>query len=146
MALEGDIRTALLAMNAVTTLVGTGDAARIRPYKLEESDDRTKENIVVEVDTRDHLNNLLGQGGLVLAEVNISCRAMTRTLANGLAEAVRVNDKDPGTGLAGYGGSGTAFHAWLEDETASILRWDDGSDKDWHTVEQSYRMQYTETI
>ena len=145
MSIEGDLRTALLDMSAVTDLVGTGDSARIRPYRLHESDDRTEEHIVIEVDSEDRENDLTGKAGLVLASVNISCRAMTRTLANALAEAVRVNGTNPGTGLAGYTGSGTAFDSWLEDETPSMTRWDDASDRVWHTVEQSYMVQYTET-
>lgn len=150
MSLEGDIRTALLDMSAVTALVGTGSSARIRPYKFEESDDTTREHILIEIDTEGRENDLTGRAGLgtglVLSSVNISCRAMTRTLANALAEAVRINGETPGTGLAGYGGSGTAFHSWLEDETPSILPFGDKSDREWHTVEMSFTMQYTETV
>lgn len=145
MSLEGDIRTALLAMDAVTALVGTSHSARIRPYKLDEGDDNTEEHIVIEVDSDDHLNDLTGRGGMVISDVNISCRAMTDEDARALAAAVRVNGTEPGTGLAGYGGSGTAFDAVLEDTASSEMPFDDGSDRAWYVVDQSYLVIDTET-
>jgi hypothetical protein len=147
MSLEGDIRTALLAMSAVTAYTGSNTTtARIRPYKLDPTDDPTEEHIVIEVDSKNDENDLEGEGGLPLCEVNISCRAMTRTLVNALAEAVRVNGTDPGTGLAGYGGASTAFHSWLVGRTETTLRWDDKSGRKWHSVEMDFRMQYSETV
>lgn len=145
MSLEGDIRTALLAMNAVTALVGTGDAARIRPYRLEESDDKLEEHIIIEVDDDDHLNDLSGAGGRVMSTVNVSCRAMTDEEARALAAAVRVNGTTPGTGLGPYGGSGTAFDSWLDSEASSVLPFDDGSNRAWYAVDQSYTVTATET-
>ena len=144
MSLEGDIRTALLAMNAVTALVGTGSSARVRPYHLDDRDDKTEEHIIIEVDNRQPENDITGIGGLTFADVNISCRAMTPTLATALGTAVKRNGTTPGTGLAGYGGSGTAFDSWLEDEVTGKTPWDDGSQRQWFTVEQSYRMCFTE--
>ena len=145
--IEDEIRTVLLTLSAVTAYTGSdSDTARIRSYKLDESDDKTEEHIIIEVDAETRENDLDGLAGLPLCDVNISCRAKTRTLANALSEAVRVNGTDLGTGLAGYGGSGTAFDSWLMDETPSVLRWDDGSDRKWHTVEMHFRVQYTETV
>ena len=148
MSLEGDIRTALLGMSAVTALVGTGTSARIRPYQLQTIDDRKEEHIIVDVDGQPRENTLDGSGGvLVNATVNLSCRALTLNEARTLAAAVKTNGTSPGTGLAWYGGSGTAFHAWLEDEVPSLIHWDDGSVKRvWHTVEQTFRVQYTEAV
>jgi hypothetical protein len=62
-----------------------------------------------------------------------------------LADAVKHNGTDPGTGLKGYGGSGTAFDSWLDSEASSVIGWDDASERSWYTVDQSYTMQYTET-
>ena len=147
MSLEGDIRTALLAMNAVTAYTGSGaTTARIRPYKLDPTDNPKEEHIIIEVDSKNDENWLEGKSGLPLCEVNISCRAMTRALANALAEAVRVNGTDPGTGLAGYGGSGTEFHSWLVSRTETTVRWDDKSERKWHSVEMDFRMQYSEVV
>lgn len=142
MSLDGDIRTALLAMSAVTDLVGTGDSARIRPFMLDDRDDKAEEHIIIDVDTQRPQNDLDGVGGLTYADVNISCRAMTPTLARALAVAVKRNGTSPGTGLAGY--SGAAFDAVLEDEVASRTLWADGSQRAWFTVEQSYTMSFTE--
>lgn len=146
MSLSGDIRTALLAMNAVTALVGTGGAARIRPDRLDDRDDKDEEHIIVEVDRKMPQNDLTGTGGLTYAEVNISCRAATRTQVDALAIAVKRNGTDPGTGLAGYGGSGTAFHAVLEDEVDSETPREEGSQRAWYTVEQTYIMSFAEDV
>lgn len=146
MSLEGDIRTALLSMSAVTAIVGTGDSARIRSYKLENIDDRTEENLIIAVDSQPRQNTLAGEEALITATVTISCRATTLALARALAAAVKTNGTTPGTGLAWYGGSGTAFHSWLEDETPSLVRWSDDSNRVWHSIEQSYAVQYTEDV
>jgi len=142
--LTGDIRTALLAMDAVTALVGTGGASRIRPDRLDDRDDKDEEHIIVEIDRATPQNDLSGLGGLTYAEVNISCRAATRSQADALATAVKRNGTDPGTGLAGYGGSGTEFHSVLEDEVNSETPREDGSQKTWYTVEQTYIMSQQE--
>ena len=146
MSLSGDIRTALLAMNAVTALVGTGAAARIRPDRLDDRDDKNEEHVIIEIDRMTPQNDLTGTGGLTYAEVNISCRAATRTQVDALATAVKRNRTDPGTGLAGYGGSGTAFHAVLEDEVDSETSREDGSQWTWYTVEQTYVMSFAEDV
>jgi len=148
MSLEGDIRTALLAMDAVTALTGSAArSARIRSYVLETIDDRTEEHIIIEVDGKPRDNMLGGDGALVLADVNLSCRALTRTKANALAEAVKINGTDPGTGFAWYGGSGTAFHCWLDSEVPSRIGWQDGSkERVWHTVELALKCQYAEDV
>jgi hypothetical protein len=143
-SIESDIRTALLSMSAVTALVGTGNSARIRPYKLDDRDDKTEEHVIIEVDNSEPQNDLTGKGGLTFADVNISCRAMTPTAANALALAVKRNGTSPGTGLAGYGGSGTSFDSWLDDEVSGQTPWGDGSQRTWFTIEQSYRMCFTE--
>ena len=146
MSLEGDIRTALLSMSTVTALVGTGNSARIRPYQLLTIDDREEEHIIIDVDSQPRQNTLDGAGVMVAATVNLSCRALTPATARTLAAAVKTNGTDPGTGLAWYGGSGTAFHSWLEDETPSQIRWGDESKRVWYTVEQTYTMQYSEAV
>ena len=146
MSLTGDIRTALLAMGAVTALTGTGDSARIRPDRLDDRDNKDEEHVIVEVDRATPQNDITGIGGLTYSEVNISCRAATRTESDALATAVKRNGTDPGTGLAGYGGSGTEFHAVLEDEVNSEVPRGDGSQRAWFTVEQTYIMSQTEAI
>ncbi len=146
MSLNGDIRTALLTMDAVTALAGTGDSARIRPDVLDDRDVKDKEHIIIEIDRLNPQNDLTGLGGLTYADVNISCRAATRTQADALATAVKRNGTDPGTGLAGYGGSGTDFHAVLEDEINSEVPRSEGSQRAWFTVEQTYIMSFQEDV
>jgi hypothetical protein len=147
MSLEGDIRTALLTMDAVTALVGTGNSARIRPYELQSIDDRKEPHIIVQVDSQPRENTLDGTGGaLINADVNLSCRAMTRQAARELADAVKTNGTDPGTGMAFYGGSGAAFDSWIEDAVSSTIGWGDDSKRVWHTVELSCIAQYTEVV
>jgi hypothetical protein len=146
MSWSGDIRTALLAMDAVTALVGTGDDARFRPDRVDDRDDKAQPHIVIDIDRATPQNSIDGLGGLTYAEVNISCRAATRTKADALALAVKRNGTSPGTGLAGYGGSGTAFHAVLEDEVNSEVPREDGSQRTWYTVEQTYVMSQSEDV
>ena len=143
MSLEGDIRTALLNMSAVTALVGTGDDARIRPYSLRDADNQAAAHIIVEVGQDRPQNDLTGLGGLTYSDVNISCRATTPGNARALANAVKRNGTSPGTGLAGYSGT---FDAVLESEEPTITRRGDNSQRDWHSVELSFTMSQTEAV
>lgn len=133
-------------MDAVTALVGTGSAARIRPDRLDDRDDKDEEHVVIEIDRAAPQNSIDGLGGLTYAEVNISCRGATRTQADALALAVKRNGTNPGTGLAGYGTSGTTFNAVLDDEVNSEVPRGDGSQKTWFTIEQTYVMSYAEAV
>lgn len=146
MSLSGDIRTALLTMDAVTALVGTGDAARIRPDRLDDRDDKDADHIIVEIDRSVPQNDVSGLGGLTYSEVNISCRGPTRTRSDALGVAVKRNGTDAGTGLAGYGSNATAFHAVLEDEVDIEVPREDGSQRTWYTVEQTYVMSQSEDV
>lgn len=147
MSIEADIRTLLLTFNAVTALVGTSYSARIRPYRLQQDDDETSEHIVIEVDNVDHLNTLDGLGGRVYADVTLRCIAPTLTRANALAEAVRVNGTNPGTGMAGYTGTvnGHTFDSVLENETANFVPSDDARDEGYYSVLCSYTVTVAET-
>lgn len=146
MSIESDLRTVLLTFDAVTALVGTGAAARIRPYALDERDSKTGQAIIIEVDTAEHANDLAGKGGMVTATVTLSCRAVTLTQARALAEAVRTNSTNPGTGLAGYSEDDPCIEAVLETESVGITPWDDGSTRAWFVVAQEYTIYTTETV
>ena len=141
------IRAALAAMSAVADYNGSGSADEmvIRFGYLEEDDTITDPHIVIDIDSDTPQNDIEGHGGLRFADVTVTCRATTMNASKGLAEAVRVNGTNPGTGLAGYGGSGTTFDAWLEDETRGIEAYDDNSGRFWHVVVQSYTVCYSET-
>jgi hypothetical protein len=142
------LRAALLAMSAVTDLVGTGDDARIRPRLEQEEDVPANGSITIEEDFEDHLNDLLGQGGREMIEVNIVCRAPTKKASKALAEAVRTNGTNPGTGLAGYNGTpiDVEIDCWLDGVTPSFTHKGDGSDDGWWDTNCSYMVTQAETV
>ena len=146
MSIEEDIRTALLAMTAVSEFngSGSGDVIVIRYGYLEEDDDTDDSHIVIDIDSDTPQNTLDGLGGLRFADISLSCRARTMANSKALAEAVRLNGTTPGTGLAGYGGSGTSFDSWLQEETRATEPFDDNSGRWWHVVIQTYTVCYTE--
>jgi hypothetical protein len=146
-SVEADLRTFLLTLNTVTALVGTGDAARIRPDVLWEEDDKTEEAIIIEVDNEDILTTIDGKGGRRMADVTLRCRARTKAEARALSEAVRVNGADPGTGMAGMVETinGTVYDAWLEDEQLSATPVAEGSDQFYYDVFSNYRVTWLET-
>lgn len=144
MTLMADILNELLSMSAVTALVGTGADARIRPDLMDESDDLTLQHILIEIDDETPQNSLDGLGGLVYASVVVSCRALELQDATALAEAVRLNGTDPGTGLAGL--SAANFEAVLNDQTTSLTLFDDGSQNGWRDVTQNYTISHAEVV
>lgn len=147
MSIEESVRTALLAMTAVADFngSGSGDEMVIRYGYLEEDDDTGDPHLVIDIDDDNPQNDLTGKGGLRFAILTVTCRATTMARSKALAEAVRVNGTNPGTGLAGYTGSGTSFDAWLESEVRAVEPYDDNSGRWWHATIQTYNVCYTET-
>jgi hypothetical protein len=141
MSIESDIVTALRAMSAVTALVGTSSSARIDVDVFGEK--TTYPAILLEVDTEEPANSLDGKGGLVFADVTLTCRATTRLASRALAEAVRLNGTSPGTGLAGY--SASAFDAVLTDSQTAVVPYDEGSDRHYYDTVQTYLVSWTES-
>lgn len=145
---EEALRELLISFEAVAALtaVGTTGDYLIRPDRLEQDDDETQPHVVIEVDREDPQNDLTGKGGLVYAEVTIRCRDRTKAGARALAEAIRRNDTDPGTGLAGYHGtiSGFSLDAVLEDTQIAFVPETDGSSRGWWDVFQSYMVSFAE--
>ncbi|MHC4606714.1 MAG: hypothetical protein ACYTAF_07225, partial [Planctomycetota bacterium] len=94
-----------------------------------------------------HLNDLSGKGGLVYSAVTLRCRATTKAVARSLAEAVRTNDTNPGTGLAGRTGAmnGTTYGAVLEDEQTSFTPKAEGSNEGWYDIFCNYILSVEET-
>jgi len=148
MSIEGDIRTALLAMDAVAEFNGSAaaDTMVIRYEYLEEDDEATDPHIVLDIDSDTPQNNLMGVGGLRYVDLTVTCRAMTMATSKALAEAVRINGTDPGTGLAGYGTASTAFQAVLESEVRTTEPFDDNSGRMWRVTVQSYVVSYGEDV
>lgn len=148
---EDNLRTLLLAFSGVTALTGAGDAARIRPDRLHQDDTipAVGGGVIIEVDNEVPENSLDGLGGLVYADVNIVCRARQKAIARTLAEAIRTNDTDPGTGLAGYTGTpvgGSQIDAVLEDTSTVFIPEAEGSDEGWYDVFCSYTVSFAEVV
>lgn len=143
--IEATLTTYLKTLGAVTAIVGTGNDARIRPDRLEESDSRPA--IAIEIDDEDPQNSLDGLGGLVYADVSIFSSARTKTAARALAEAIRLNGTDPGTGLAGVCTTvgGVQFDAVLESTQVDYKSLNDGSGQGNWTVNSLYVVSFTET-
>lgn len=152
-ALDASVASTASWMNTVRQILyaliyelqGSITTSRIRPDRFHKQDNYP--GISIEVDDEDHLNGLDGKGGLVYSEVTVRCRAATRKAARQLAEAVRTNNTDPGTGLAGYDGNvnGHQFDAYLEDEQVSFTSKRAGSDQGWYDVFCNYICSFTET-
>ncbi|MFA7121890.1 MAG: hypothetical protein WC277_10470, partial [Bacilli bacterium] len=121
--MEDAIRRKLLTLSAVTAITGTGDSALIRPDRLHATDTLTATNaaVIVEVDDEEHLNDLEGKSRRRMSSVTLRCRSRQKARARVLAEAIRVNGMNPGTGLAGAtwtdATDGLTYAAWLEDTT-----------------------------
>ncbi len=147
MSVEDDLRTFLLTLGTVTSKVGTGDDARIRPDVLWEDDDDTQEAIVIEIDNEDPTNCLNGKGGRRYADVTLRCRARTKAKARALSKAVRVNGTNPGTGMAGMTQTinGTVYDAVLEDEQTIATPVSEGSDQYFWDVFSNYKVTWMET-
>ena len=138
--IEEELRTALLAMSAVTDIVGT----RIWTDVFWQD---TYPAIMFEIDTEDRENGLSGRGGFVFADVNVICRANTRAASRALSEAVRTNgdvvSPAEGTGLAGFSGN---FDSWLDDIQTSTTPKDDKSNAHWFDTNMSFTVQWEEDI
>lgn len=135
----------LKTLSAVTDIVGTGNNARIRPDRLEESDSRP--TIEMEIDDEDPQNSLDGLGGLVYADVSIFSSARSKEAARALAEAIRLNGTDSGTGLAGVKTTvgGVQFDAVLESTQMDYKSLNDGSSRGNYTVNSLYIVSFMET-
>ena len=133
-SVETLLRRALLTMDAVTTIVGTGANAKIRADHVDPDD--KPPYIIIEVDQDVPDTDLDGIGGLVHSDVNLVCRAATSEAAWTLSEAVRTNGTDPGTGLAGYTGTveGDASDCILEQRARASVPRKDGSNRRWYDV------------
>ena len=129
-----DIRDALLALPAVTAIVGSGATARIwsdwqRTY--------TVPCIIIDIDKEEEQNDLTGKaGGLVVADVTLTCRESTETLREVLRQAVR-------SGLSGYSGT---FDGILDDTQNAAVPKDDGSDGHWYDAVMSFTMLWQEAV
>lgn len=138
--IESDIRTALLAMPAVTALVGAGESARIRTDDPDEADSLDTEMVVVEVDGEDRQPHLGGNSAFVTASVNVICRAPTRKRSRLLADAVLGTNA---IGLVNFSGGGLKLT--LESVTPSVVYREDGTQRGLFDVNLMFAATWAET-
>lgn len=128
-----EIRSVLINTAGVTSLVGSGAAAKIWNTWPRT---QTVPCVVVEVDREDPENTLDGHGNLTYSDVTITARADTRSQSKTLADAVKL-------ALAGYTGT---FDAYFENLAYSDTPKDDGSTGHWYDTLISVNASWTEAI
>jgi len=146
--IEDGLVTLLKTFDAVTALVGSGDAARIRPDRLHEDDPPDQTLLILSVEAEEAYSDLAGETGLVKATVVLTCIDRSKATARALAEAIRTNDTNPGTGLSGYSGTagseGQIDAYWIRNDLEYVAE-DDGSDEGWYLVHAEYSIHYEQT-
>lgn len=148
--IEADLRTYLLTLSAVTTLVGQ----RIYVDEIPQLADGEEQTdifpcIVFTVMNETEQTDLDGDGGLVLGQIQIAALSGMKSVARSICEAVRINGTNPGTGLAGYTGTvGTASFTKcvLNDTSMEYWQADDGTDTGLHVVKANYSLWYAEIV
>lgn len=140
MNIFSQVKSALLAMPAVTAIVGaSSSSARIWNSWQRVTGANAYPCVVLDIDSEEEQNDLLARPGLVIASVTITCRDNTHDGSDALQAAVRSNGTSPGTGLAGYTGS---FDAILESTAHSETPKDDGSTGHWYDHIMTFTMLY----
>ena len=132
--IEKELRHALVSMGGVQGMV-------LDRVWADWFRSKTVPAVMFEIDHENRDNDLEGRGGLVVAEANVICRANTKAEARRLAEAVRANGTDPGTGLAGYTGT---FDAVLDDIQLAAVPKGDGSNAHWYDANMSFTLLWKE--
>lgn len=143
--IETAVRAYLLTLSAVTAITTT-----IRPHELNQDDvpvNSTASAILIVVLKENFANTIDGKCPLVSA--NVLVRAINRKLSSTrtLAEAIRVNGTDPGTGMAGANvttGS-LPFMAMLEEREVDVVRDQDGSDTGMWSTDSLFYLTFNET-
>jgi hypothetical protein len=139
MNIEEAVRAKLLTMAAVTAVTSV-----IRADRLEQTD--TLPAIVLTV-KEDFENELSGTCALASATVNVVSLSRNRPQARDLAEAIRTNSTDPGTGLAGCDVTtgDLPFEAMLVSRQTGYDDPADNSEKGYYWVDSTYICRFTET-
>lgn len=144
MQIEDAIVAKLLTLTAVTAITTT-----IRPDQLAQTDNpKTTPGIIVSVDEETFDDqNIGGTADVVTAMVAISAISASKTRARLLAEAIRSNGTNPGTGLQGCRvRNGTVdFDMMLEKRSSGYVPNMDGSDSGLFAVESVFTVKYYET-
>lgn len=146
--IEDGLVALLKTFDAVTAIVGSGDDARIRPDRPHEDDPDDQPGILVAIEAEEAQNDLEGETGLVKATVVLTSYDREKADARALAEAIRRNGTNPGTGLSGYSGNaGSEGHidAWWIRNDLEFVQLEEGSDEGWYLVHSEYSVWFTQT-
>lgn len=141
--IEESLRKQLLTKSAVTALV----VDRIRPYKPGQLD--ILPFIIIRSNREENQNSLDYKGGLVQGDVSVVACAETIEGARALATAVRTNNTDPGTGLAGdeWTLSDVTVQACLLLFTEmDFIPFEEGGDEGYYVADAHYKIDFEEVI
>jgi hypothetical protein len=145
MTIQEAVRAWLLTRTAVTAITST--------IRVDALDQRDKPDvtacILMTVDRKEYdTQNTDGKSDLVQATMMISAISGGRDSSEALAEAIRINGTDPGTGLMGsrVRSGGLNFDAMLESQDFGYIQNIDGSDSGLFSVDSQYTVFYYQTI
>lgn len=145
MTVGSAVREYLRTLTAVTTR-----ATAIRRRRLIQSDNWMKNDFILLFvnDENFDTQNISGKSDLVTANITISCISSDVDRAWELAEAVRTNNENPGSGLQGavVREDDYSFDAMLESRSERDIPNQDGSDSGLVTVDSEYTIKYYETV
>jgi hypothetical protein len=139
--IEESLRQQLLTKSAVTALV----VDRIRPYKPSQLD--TLPFIIIRSNREENQNSLDYRGGLVQGDISVVAAAETIEGARVLATAIRSNNTDPGTGLAGdeWTLAGVTVQASLLLFTEmDFIPFEEGGDAGYYVADAHYKIDFEE--
>lgn len=137
MSIEEAIRARLLTMTAVT-----GITRVIRPRVLMQNEKRPA--IMIGVNQKNYENTLDGRCDMASASVSIFAISNKWEEADQLAEAIRTNGTDPGTGLGPcrVTTGPLQYQMMLTEQNVGFEPFDDGSELGDHFVESVYEMMF----
>ena len=126
-------------------------APTVRPYKIQQTEFRAGTGalaVIVESPEETHQNDLDGRGGGISAQASVEAVAEVFDDAWNLAEILRTNNANPGTGLAGY--TGTVAGSWVQRISVDTTRkgfvpYEDGSDEGYYYVRHELTVDFSET-
>ena len=141
--IESEIRSKLLTLPAVTALVGSGDAARIRAGELAQKD--TLPAVTIELETELHdSEDLTGSGGLISAMLVVSSHAEKYSQARQLCQAIAYGGTDPSTGLSNWSTDDDSIQCLIESTARRLVALNDAADGRKNVFETRYRVTYRE--
>lgn len=106
--------------------------------------------VIIGFDRETPYTSFEGTGGLVNSFARIRVCASSRESTRAIAEIIRTNNANPGTGLAGYTGTplaGVTFAAAMHDhDEFDFVFFMDESDEGYYVQDCIYQIQRTETV